>query len=138
MDVTAIPFVAKVGITFTEGGVLTLPFTPDVQNHLQSVHAGAQFALAETASGEALQRLFPELAGKVVPVLRDSQMKFRKPATATLFAFPSVEEADVGKFREQFAKKQRATISVAVEVRDTQGVVTAEARFAWFVQGLPA
>ncbi|WP_166642564.1 PaaI family thioesterase [Methylocaldum gracile] len=137
MDVTAIPFVEKVGICRTEEGTLTLPFSTSTQNHLNTIHASAQFALAETASGEALQRLFPELAGKVVPVLRESHVKFKRPASSAIFAFPAVSEEAVSKFKEQFEKKRRSSITVDVEVRDSDGVVTSVGMFDWFVQGLP-
>ncbi|MCK4671138.1 MAG: DUF4442 domain-containing protein [Candidatus Aegiribacteria sp.] len=43
-----------------------------MQNHLQTIHASAQFTLAETASGEMLRIELPELVGKVVPIFRDS------------------------------------------------------------------
>jgi acyl-coenzyme A thioesterase PaaI-like protein len=84
MDVTKIPFVEKVGIIRATEGELELPFTETIQNHLQTIHASAQFALAETASGEILATSFPELVGKVIPVLKDSQMKFKKPANTTI------------------------------------------------------
>ena len=55
MDVTKIPFVEKVGVIKSTQGVLELSFNKTVQNHLPTIHASAQFALAETASGEILQ-----------------------------------------------------------------------------------
>ena len=137
MDVTAIPFVEKVGIYRTEDGVLSLPFSASTQNHLKGVHASAQFALAETVSGDALQLLFPELIGKAVPLLRESQIKFKKPASSTICAFPTVSEEAVAAFKEQFGKKQRASIMVSVEVRDASHVVTSVGTFIWFIQGIP-
>ena len=78
MDVVQIPFVKKVGITQAVNGKLELAFSDDTHNHLATMHASAQFTLAETASGEFLQTLFPELVGKVIPVLRDATVKFKK------------------------------------------------------------
>ncbi len=72
MDVTKTPFVEKVGVIKATNGKLELPFTESTHNHLQTIHASAQFALAETASSEILATSFPELVGKVIPVLRDS------------------------------------------------------------------
>jgi len=65
MDVVEIPFVKKVGINKNTNGDLELPFNNEVQNHLQTIHASAQFTLAKTASGEMLQTKFPGLIGKV-------------------------------------------------------------------------
>ena len=101
---------------------------------MQTIAASAQFALAETASGEALQEKFPELAGKVIPILRDSPVKFRKPATKAITASPSVSDEAISRFREQFEKKGRSSISVNVELRDAEGVVTCTGVFNWFVQ----
>lgn len=81
MNVTKIPFVEKVGIEKNNNNEFQLSFDDSVQNHLQIIHASAQFTLAETASGEILQTEFPDLVGKVVPLLRESQIKFKKPAT---------------------------------------------------------
>lgn len=136
MDVTEIPFVAKIGIGRTEGGGLTLPFSRSTQNHLSTIHASAQFALAETASGEFLQILFPELVGKVVPVLRESKIKFKKPTSVAIYSFPAVSDDSAFKFKEQFEKKGRSSISVDVEIRDSEGVVTCAGMFNWFVQSV--
>jgi hypothetical protein len=51
MDVLKIPFVSKLGITRAPEGAHHLPFDESVQHHLQTVYAGIQFALAETATG---------------------------------------------------------------------------------------
>jgi acyl-coenzyme A thioesterase PaaI-like protein len=136
MDVTTIPFVEKVGVIISSKGVLELPFNESIQNHLQTIHAGAQFALAETASGEILQRIFPELVGKVVPVLRETQIKYKKPAIKTISAHPTVSDEAISKFKEQFARKGRSSISVNVEIKDSENVVTCIGIFKWFVQSI--
>lgn len=134
MDVLEIPFVNKVGIVKNQGGRLSLDFVRSNQNHVQTVHASAQFALAETASGDMLQALFPELEGDVVPVLRSSEIKFKKPAVNAVFAYPAVTDEDVLKFEEQLAKKGRALLSVGVELRDEEEQITCSGVFNWFVQ----
>jgi len=134
MDITEIPFVKKMGIARTRTGTLELSFDDSLHNHVQTMHASAQFALAETASGEHLHRLFPELDGQVVPLLRDSQIKFKKPATKTITAHPSVSDEVVHKFREQLEKRGRSSISVNVEVTDSENVVTCTGVFNWFIQ----
>ena len=136
MDVVKIPFVEKVGIERQPGGDLGLDFDETVHNHLQTIHASAQFALAETASGEALQTLFPELVGKVVPVMRDSNIKYKKPAKKSITAHPSIAEEVITKFKQQLDKKGRASISVVVEIKDQDNVVTSTGTFNWFVQSM--
>jgi hypothetical protein len=63
------------GVKKDANGDPWLPFETATQNHLQTVHAIPLFTLAEAASGEALKNSFPELVGKVIPVLRNSQMR---------------------------------------------------------------
>lgn len=134
MDVLKIPFVNKVGLKKNSDGILELPNEPEVQNHLQSIHAGAQFTLAETASGELLQILFPELAENVIPVLRDAQIKFKRPAQKTITAYPSIPEEKSIEFKNQLLQKGRALIEVNVVVKDAEGVVTCVGVFNWFIQ----
>ena len=133
MNVIEIPFVKKVGITQSEKGELELPFTDETHNHLQTIHASAQFTLAETASGEYLQTLFPELVGKVIPVLRDATIKFKNPGVKTIIAYPSISDESREKFNLQFSNKGRASISVDVDIKDIENTVTCIATYSWFV-----
>jgi len=134
MEVINIPFVKKVGIQKAQNGKLELKVSNDIYNHLETIHASAQFTLAETSTGELLQSLFPELVDKVIPVLRDSSMKFKKPACKDIVAYPTVSESSRVKFNEQFAKKGRALIAVTVEVRDSDDIVTSTGIYHWFIQ----
>lgn len=133
MNVIEIPFVKKVGITQSEKGELELSFTDETHNHLQTIHASAQFTLAETASGKYLQTLFPELVGNVIPVLRGASIKFKKPAVKTILAYPSVADESQEKFTAQFSKKGRASVTVDVEIKDIENTVTCIATYNWFV-----
>jgi len=137
MKVDDIPFVRHVGIKADDSGVLRLAFSQQTQNHLQTFHAGAQFILAETASGDCLQTLFPELVAQVIPLLRNAQVKYKKPALSSLSAQASVTQADVERFRKQFASKGRGNIDVEVDLLDAEGNVTCQARYSWFVSKLP-
>lgn len=84
-----------------------------------------------------LQTLFPELVGKVVPVMRDSQIKFRRPANTTIIAHPSVADEEIDKFRTQFERRRRSAIAVNVDLKGADGEVVCTALFNWFVQGVP-
>jgi len=134
VDVLKIPFVNKVGLKKNANGVLEIEIEPDVQNHLQSIHAGAQFTLAETASGELLQTLFPELVENVIPVLRDAQIKYKKPAQKNITASASIPKETAVEFKHQLIQKGRALIAVNVEIKDVEGVITCIGIFNWFIQ----
>ena len=136
MNILEIPFVKKVGITKTKSNELELEFSTDTHNHLETMHASAQFTLAETASGEFLQMLFPDLVGKVIPVLRDATVKFKQPAIKNVIAYPSISDEAREKFSIQFSKKGRASISVDVDIKDIENTVTCITTCNWFVQKL--
>lgn len=136
MDLIKIPFVKKVGITKIENGNLGLPFSKSVHNHLQTIHASAQFSLAETASGQILQQSFPELVGKVIPVLRESKIKFKKPAIQSIIVYPEVSDEAISNFRKHFSRKGRSLISVKVVVKDIENITTCIGEFSWFIQSI--
>ncbi|MCF6203542.1 MAG: DUF4442 domain-containing protein [Methylococcaceae bacterium] len=136
MDLIKIPFVKKVGIKKVENGNLGLPFSESVHNHLQTIHASAQFSLAETASGEFLQQSFPELVGKVIPVLRESRIKFKKPAIQSIIAYPEISDEATSNFRAQFSRKGRALIPVKVVVKDIESTIICIGEFSWFIHSI--
>lgn len=136
MDVTQIPFTRHVGIARQDENILRLEASDEVQNHLQTIHASAQFALAETQSGLFLQQAFPELAGKMVGVLHSSTVKYRRPAAGTIFAHASLKDSEKEKFLSQLERKGRAVISLAVELQDESQSVIMVGTFDWFIHVL--
>ena len=133
IEATDIPFVKHIGIKEIDN-VLSLNLKKSVCNHVETIHAAAQFTLAETESGMHLQSLFPELEQKVIPLLREGKIKYIKPAAMKITARSFVEEEAVEKFKIQFARKGRALLQIRVEIKDVNNVLTSEARYTWFVQ----
>ena len=133
MDVTQIPFAKHIGIEYQDEGTLKLDSTDIVQNHLQGIHASAQFTLAETQSGLFLQKEFPKLVGKVAGVLRGSTVKYKNPATSSICAIATLEESVKEKFLSQLERKGRAGISIIVELQDENEVITMVGTFDWFI-----
>ena len=136
MDVTQIPFAKHIGIERKEEGTLKLEATEVVQNHIQTIHASAQFALAETQSGLFLQEAFPELVGKVMGLLRSSTVKYKKPASTSIYATASMKEEVKEKFINQLERKGRATIIIQVEVKDVEDHIIMQGDFQWYIQKL--
>lgn len=134
MDIRDLPFAKLVGIKKKENDLLILEPTAMVQNHIESIHAAALFTLAETQSGFYLQSLFPEYKGKVLPLLRGSSVKYKHPATKEIYAVATVDNHIKDKFEARFLKKGRASISISVELRDSDGMVSMTGEFNWFVQ----
>ena len=46
-------------------------------NHLGTVHASAQFALAEACSGQYLLKTFKAYSSKIIPVVRKAETKYQ-------------------------------------------------------------
>lgn len=133
MEITDIPYAQTIGLIKRSDGILSLENDRSLHNHVQTIAAAAQFSLAELASGEHLLALFPGLVDQVVPVLRDSRLKYKKPAATAISAHASVKNKSVAKFTKQLEKKGRALITIDVEVRDSEDVVTSSGSFVWYV-----
>ena len=136
MDVTQIPFAQHIGIEHKDEGTLKLEPTKAVKNHIQSIHASAQFALAETQSGLYLQEVFPEYMDKVVGLLRGSTVKYKFPAITSIMAKATLSNEAKEKFVIQLERKGIATIDINVTVLDEEDVITMQGMFTWFVQKL--
>ena len=134
MEITAVPFAAHNGIEIDESGAVFLPFHESVQNHFDGVHAGAQFLLAESASGYYLLTAFPDLVGHVVPLLRESRIKYVQQAQGELVSKVLLEEAEKQKILQTLMSRRRAVVTVAVDVSERDGNTTCSGEFKWFVQ----
>ncbi|MBA3849105.1 MAG: DUF4442 domain-containing protein [Opitutus sp.] len=115
------------------GHLLELPCGEIVRNHVGTMHAAAQFALAEAASAACLQRDFPALAGQVFAVVRGAQLKYRRAATDTLYAFAQTDEFTRTHLAGDLATRTRTTATVLVELKDAQGNLSFSGRFEWFI-----
>ncbi len=134
MDITDVPFAAHNGIVIEQDNTLTLPFDTTAQNYLSGVHAGAQFLLAESASGYYLLTAFPNLHGRISPLLRESKIKFYQQAQSSLSSRVIVTEQAVDKWLKSMDTRGRGVINLQVEVTDEDSVVTCVGDFRWFVQ----
>jgi acyl-coenzyme A thioesterase PaaI-like protein len=135
MEITELPFNRFLGLRQAptgSGGLLALPESPDYTNHLGTVHASAQLALAEATSGEFLLRALGVIDG-LVPVVRRLEAKFKRPANGVLTSRASADAAKVAELPAELARKGRSLIEVRVEVLDASGVVTLTADVEWFL-----
>jgi acyl-coenzyme A thioesterase PaaI-like protein len=117
--------------------LLELPFTPALHNHLGTMHAAAQFALAEAASAECLQRHFGGALGEVFAVVRSVEMKYRKPATGGLFAFGAPDENTRDHLVNEMTARGRFGAVILIDLKDHAGTLTLHAKFDWFISRVP-
>jgi acyl-coenzyme A thioesterase PaaI-like protein len=140
MKISDIPFHQFMGYAYpeTEGqGLLALPGSPDYHNHLGTVHAGAQFSLAESCSGAYLLARFPDLAREYVGMVRKAEIKYSNPGRGTLYARAEMEpEAEAGLVKT-LEQRGRAFATIRVVLVDEAEQITARADLEWFFQRLP-
>jgi len=138
-SVIELPFNSLLGIQVATkpSKLLRLPSGDQYLNHLGTVHASAQLALAEASSGEFLLRHFGSIES-IVPVVRRLEAKFRKPATGAVTSTATVAPTALEQVDAELASKGRALISIMVELHDESGTHTLSATVEWFIQRLPA
>ena len=136
-SVAELPFNRLIGLEQAEPPhVLRLPVGEQYLNHLGTVHASAQLALAEASSGEFLMRTLGSPAG-LVPVVRRLEARFRKPARGAITSTVTTPAETLTQFQAELAAKGRAFISVAVEVHDETGAHSLSASVEWFITAAP-
>jgi acyl-coenzyme A thioesterase PaaI-like protein len=137
MDITEVPFNKFLGVERASddpGCLLRLGESPSFQNHLGTVHAGVQLALAEATSGECILRRFPDFAAGVLAVVRRVEAKFKNPLNGTIRSRATISQEGADRLVESLRTKGRGFISVDVEVVGAGGVVGLASTVEWFVQ----
>jgi acyl-coenzyme A thioesterase PaaI-like protein len=135
MNVTDIPFNAFLKIAEASADssyLLQLRELPHHLNHVGTVHASVQLALAEASTGQWLMQAMPELADKVIAVVRRVEAKFKKPMQGAIFSRAITSLDEIRRSAEALAAKGRLLIPVTVEIVDGSGNVGLVATFEWF------
>ena len=134
-SVTTLPFNAFLGVERAtgEGELLRLPAGAQYLNHLGTVHAAAQLALAEASSGEFLLTQLGATDG-LIPVVRRVQAKFRQPANGALVSTARLTAGTVEQITDDLVGRGRALVTVKVDLHDRSGAHTLSAEFEWFIQ----
>jgi acyl-coenzyme A thioesterase PaaI-like protein len=135
MKVTEIPFNKFLGLKEAQGPdhILRLEASPDYVNHLGTVHASAQLALAEATSGEYLMRTVTA-EGQVLAVVRRMEAKFRNPMRGQVLSRVTTSADEIGQAIEPLRAKGRALVPITVEIVDEEGAVGLVATVEWFLQ----
>ncbi len=103
------------------------------QNHLGTVHASAQYALAEATSGEIIERNLGQWNGAYLPVVRRVEVKYKKPAKGRLFSTGNIDSDSVINAKKELSDKGRILIDVPVKIEDEEKDATFEGTFTWFI-----
>ena len=139
MDVTSIPFHAHLGLEVASPPHLLQLSPRDVhQNHLGTIHASVMIAVAEAGSGLFLQQHLEEdvarLGGRILPIIRRIDAKFHQAGTDKIIAKSMMDVAELPAFMEQLRARQRARITVPIQVVNGTGSSLLSISFDWFVK----
>lgn len=140
MKATDLAYNQALGIRAAPAGaahLLELPFAPLVQNHLGTMHAAAQFSLAEAASAECLQRHFGATVDGFFGVVRGVEVKYRRPATGDLLAFGTPDDPTRDHLLSELASRGRTSAVILIDLKDRAGTLTFHGKFEWFISRLP-
>jgi acyl-coenzyme A thioesterase PaaI-like protein len=137
MRVTDLAINQTLGLRLASAGaghLLEMPALPLHLNHVGTVHASVQFALAEACSGEFLLQHLGNTEDQIFAVLRTSAVKFRAPARGELRASARFVEGMVEEILRGLTSRGRVVASVLVEIADTHDVITMTGQYDWYLQ----
>lgn len=141
MHIDDVPFNRFIGLQREpEGGAfaVSLPAGPQYHNHLGIVHAAAQLAVAEAASGEWMLRNFGGQAEEFVAVVRRMETKFKQPARGKILGKATVSDPARAQLAADLATRRALAFALRVDVFDEAGAHTLTATVEWFITRRPA
>jgi len=134
----AIPMNATVGVQITEVGVGwaegVCPDTPPFRNHLGTIHAGAQFLLAEAVSGAAFAGAFAAQLPEGVPLIEKMETHYVARAQGDLKAQATVDPAALPAAHEVYAAESKTRLVLEVVVRDGEDKEVMRAVAHWYLR----
>ncbi|ADV67775.1 DUF4442 domain-containing protein [Deinococcus maricopensis] len=134
----AIPMNRTLGVHITGVGVGradgTCAVRPDIQNHIGTIHAAAQFCLAEAVSGAACAGAFVAHLDGATPLIEKLETHYVAIARGDVTAHAEAEPADVASAQAAYAQDGKARLLVPVRVTDSEGKVVMQALAHWYLR----
>ncbi len=140
VNIDDVPFNRLIGLQREPAGrefAVSLPADERYYNHLGIVHAAAQLAVAEAASGDWLLRNFGEHAVEFIAVVRRMETTFKQPARGKIFGKAVVGAAVRAQLAADLATKRTWFLTLGVEVFDEAGAHTLTGSVEWFLTRRP-
>lgn len=132
----AVPFAGFLGIEFGEvtpdSAVLRLADDPAKHNHVGTLHAGALFALAESASGLVMTAAFADKLAEVRPLAASAAVTYHRIARGDVTATARI--TDVAAQRAALDTDGVVRFPVTVELTDESGAVTTTVTVDWHLK----
>ncbi|WP_439635496.1 DUF4442 domain-containing protein [Oceanicaulis sp.] len=133
----SVPFATVTGVELVEvspeRGVARLAKRPEVENHIQTMHAGAMFTLGEAASGAALGGVLGDQLMAARPVAADASIKYLKTGKTDLTA-TAIANSDAETIRKELADIGKVVFDIKVAITDAEDVTVAEMVVNWHVK----
>ena len=132
----AVPFSGFLGIEYGEVGpghaVLRLADDPAKHNHIGTLHAGALYSLAESASGVAMIAAVADRLAGVTPLAARAEITYRKVARGDVTATARID--DVPGVLAALDADGRVRFPIVVELADAAGDVCAVVTVDWHLR----
>jgi acyl-coenzyme A thioesterase PaaI-like protein len=129
-----VPWVGTARLEFREVSadrvVVALPDTPPTHNHVGGPHAAMIFGLGETASGALTLAAYSDTLAAAVPLVVRAEIAYRKLARGPLTAEARMRRP-VAEVLAELGDGQRPEFAVDVDIRNADGVTTAELAVVW-------
>jgi len=113
--------------------LLQIDTNQKLYNHLGTIHASASYALAETTSGYLLQSNFSDIADQTIPILRSSNVKYKKGETGNLFSTAKFVGTTASEILQVLKQKRRVLITINVKLYNEQKELVMSGDYEWFV-----
>ena len=127
---SSVPILDAMGVRVLEAtsghAVAELPPEPNV-NHFGVTYAGSLYSVAEMLGGVLAMATFDlegELAG-FVPLVKESTIRFRRPAVGAVRAAASLSEAEISRVRDDALATGKGEFVLEAVLTDAQGEVVA-------------
>lgn len=120
------PFVTRCGVRVLEleRGYckMLMPFEPNI-NHVGMMYAGALYTIAELPGGVIYLTSFD--TSKYYPIVKDMQIRFRRPAMGDVTVSVRVSEEEIARIEAATEQHGKCDFEWDVEIRDGKDEVVA-------------
>ncbi|WP_432832205.1 DUF4442 domain-containing protein [Dactylosporangium sp. CA-092794] len=139
--VSAVPFARTLGIQIVDisvdgdgvRAVATLPDEERLHNHVAGPHAGALFALGETASGAVVMAAFGPHLALGTPLAVRADIAYAKLARGPVRATATLGRP-VGEVIAELTAGERPEFPVTIEITRGDGAVTTTLTVVWTIR----
>lgn len=135
MKVLEMPLTKRFGIVQSDDSNYLLKQLYDKKNlnHIDTLHASAIYSLAEITSGFFLKKIFPQYAENTIPILRSSNIKYKKACNTSLFSKAKLLGITKTEIESQLATKKKTMLTIEVKLYNEMKELVVSGEFHWFV-----